>query len=108
MTSLPGLPGGGPRSGLVVTRPPGYLLEVDRRRVDALRFVDLVAAARAAADADPATATGLYREALSCWRGPALSEFADARWAGPEAARLTELRLAAQEEMIDLELAAGR
>src|SRR5690349_8574251 len=27
---------------LVVTRPPGYLLAVDRDRVDALRFADLV------------------------------------------------------------------
>jgi predicted ATPase/DNA-binding SARP family transcriptional activator len=93
---------------LVVTRPPGYLLDVDPHRVDALRVADRVAAARAAADGDPEAAARLYREALSWWRGAALSEFADARWAGPETARLAELRLAAREELIDLELAAGR
>src|SRR3954451_9819588 len=49
---------------LVVTRPPGYLLDLDRGAVDALRFADQVAAARASADADPVPAAGLYREAL--------------------------------------------
>ncbi|HEX2072817.1 MAG TPA: BTAD domain-containing putative transcriptional regulator [Geodermatophilus sp.] len=92
----------------LVTRPPGYLLDVDPRRVDALRFAELLAEARAVADADPAAAAGLYREALALWRGPALSEFPEARWAGAEAARLTELQLAAREELVDLELAAGR
>jgi DNA-binding SARP family transcriptional activator len=98
----------GAPSALVLTRAPGYLLDVDPRQVDALRFTDRVAAARAIADSDPVAAATLYREALSCWRGAALAEFADARWAGPEAARLVELHLAAREELIDLELAAGR
>src|SRR4051812_10221152 len=93
---------------LVVTRPPGYLLHLDRGEVDALRFADQVAAARASTDADPVTAAGLYREALVAWRGPALAEFADAAWAATEAARLAELHLAAREELVDLELAAGR
>jgi predicted ATPase/DNA-binding SARP family transcriptional activator len=97
----------GAPSALVVTRPPGYLLDVDRQRVDALRFTDQVVAARVAADADPASAARRYREALAAWRGPALAEFA-AAWARGEAARLTELQLAAREELIDLELAAGR
>jgi predicted ATPase/DNA-binding SARP family transcriptional activator len=93
---------------LVVTRPPGYLLDLDHAGVDALRFADQVAAARAAAAADPVAAAGLYREALAAWRGPALAEFAGSAWAGPEAARLAELQLAAREELVDLELAAGR
>src|SRR5215207_6560193 len=40
----------GAPSELVGTRPPGYLLHIPRDRVDALRFTDQVAAARAAAD----------------------------------------------------------
>src|SRR4051812_23440959 len=92
----------------VVTRPPGYLLDLDRGGVDALRFADQVAAARASADADPITAAGLYREALAAWRGPALVEFGGSPWAGPEATRLAELQLATREELVDLELAAGR
>src|SRR3954454_6653698 len=101
--ALAGAPG-----ELVVTRPPGYLLHLDRGGVDALRFADQVAAARASADADPVTAAGLYREALVAWRGPALAEFADAAWAATEAAWLAELHLAAREELVDLELAARR
>jgi predicted ATPase/DNA-binding SARP family transcriptional activator len=97
----------GAPSAPVLTRPPGYLLDVDRQHVDALRFADQVAAARVASDADPASAARRYREALAAWRGPALAEFA-AAWARGEAARLTELQLAAREELIDLELAAGR
>src|SRR4051794_30564129 len=93
---------------VVVTRPPGYLLDDEHVRVDALGFTAQLTVARAAADADPDGAAGLYRAALGAWRGPALAEFADAAWARSEAARLTELQLAAREELIDLELAAGR
>jgi predicted ATPase/DNA-binding SARP family transcriptional activator len=92
----------------LLTRPPGYLLDVDPPQVDALRFARLVTEARAVAATDPEHATRLYHQALTCWRGDALAEFSDARWAGPEATRLTELQLAAREELIDLELAAGR
>jgi predicted ATPase/DNA-binding SARP family transcriptional activator len=98
---------GGPGE-LVVTRPPGYLLDVDRDHVDALWFADQVTAARAEVAADPGVAARRYQAALAVWRGPALAEFAGATWAGPEALRLSELQLAAREELIDLELAAGR
>ena len=98
----------GARGELVVTRPPGYLLDVDGEQVDAHRFADLVTAARAGAPADPELAMRRYREALAAWRGPALAEFAGATWAAPEAVRLSELQLAAREELIDLQLAAGR
>ena len=54
---------------LLLTRPPGYLLDVDPMSVDALRFADLVAAARAAAGIDPAAVARHYREALGLWRG---------------------------------------
>ncbi|WP_324277825.1 BTAD domain-containing putative transcriptional regulator [Blastococcus brunescens] len=93
---------------VVVTRPPGYLLDLQPRQVDALGFAGLVGEARAAADGDPSDAADRYRHALSHWRGAALAEFAETRWAGPEAARLAELQLAAREELIDLEMAAGR
>jgi predicted ATPase/DNA-binding SARP family transcriptional activator len=91
-------------SGLVVTRPPGYLLEVDRERVDAARFEGLVAEAEAAG---PARAAGLLAEALGLWRGAALAEFADRPWAQAEAARLEELRLGAREALVELRLATG-
>ena len=85
-------------AGLVATRPPGYVLEVDPGQVDAGRFERLAASAdRATAARDPARALGLLAEALGLWRGPALAEFADQAWAQAEAARLEELRLAAVE-----------
>ena len=84
----------------VVTAAPGYRLELDRDRVDALRFERLVAEARAAGDADR------YAEALALWRGPALADLGD--WAEAEAARLEDLRLTALQERIELDLLAGR
>jgi predicted ATPase/DNA-binding SARP family transcriptional activator len=91
-------------SGLVVTRPPGYVLEADPGQVDAARFERLVAeAGRAAGSA----AARLLEEALGLWRGPAVAEFADQPWAQAEAARLEELRLAAREALVELRLAAG-
>jgi predicted ATPase/DNA-binding SARP family transcriptional activator len=91
-------------AGLVVTRPPGYVLEADPGQVDAARFERLVAeAGRAAGDA----AAGPLAEALGLWRGPALAEFADQPWAQAEAARLEELRLGAVEALVELRLAAG-
>jgi predicted ATPase/DNA-binding SARP family transcriptional activator len=92
---------------VVTTRRPGYVLDVHPRDVDALRLPAQVATARSLVDEDPGRAAELYRDALSSWRGAPLAEFA-ARWAEPEAARLTELNLAAREELIDLELAAGK
>jgi predicted ATPase/DNA-binding SARP family transcriptional activator len=100
------LHGAGVPSSLVVTRSPGYLLDVDPRLVDALRFTGHVTAARGAAD--PEAAARLYEEALSWWRGAPLSEFPEADWARQEATRLTELQLSAREELIDVKLAAGR
>jgi predicted ATPase/DNA-binding SARP family transcriptional activator len=94
-------PGG---AGLVVTRPPGYVLEVEAGQVDAARFERLVAEAGRAAGA---AAARLLEEALGLWRGPALAEFADQPWARAEAARLEELRLAAVEALVELRLAAG-
>src|SRR5436190_5472116 len=68
-------------AGLVVTRPPGYLLEVGPERVDAGRFEGLVAAAdRASGDA----AARLLEEGLGLWRGGAFAGFADQPWAQVE------------------------
>jgi predicted ATPase/DNA-binding SARP family transcriptional activator len=94
---------------LVVTRRPGYVLDVDPDRIDVHRFTHLIGAARRLAEqGSAAEATQTYAEALGLWRGEPLAEFAEQSWARNEIHRLTELRLAATEERIDLELAAGR
>jgi predicted ATPase/DNA-binding SARP family transcriptional activator len=95
-------------TGRLVTRKPGYLLDVRREEVDAGRFGQLVAEARRAGPAAPARAASLLEEALGLWRGPALAEFAAEAFARDEIARLEEERLRAVELKAEAELALGR
>jgi YVTN family beta-propeller protein len=90
---------------LLATRPGGYVLRADAGQIDVLRFEELVAAAR---EAPPAEAARLLREALALWQGPALADLRDEPGARIEGERLEELRLDAQEELHDAELALGR
>src|SRR5919109_1014450 len=94
--------------GALVTRPPGYVLQLDPEALDVRRFERLVRDARAALRTnDPRRARSLLEEALRLWRGPALAEFAFDRFAAPEITRLEELRLVALEERIEADLALG-
>ncbi len=90
---------------LVVSRPPGYLLQVGTGAVDAGRFETLITRARAAGE--PAASAALLAEALALWRGPALSDFADDPFAQPVITRLEEQRLTALEEHIEARLVLG-
>ncbi|MFE3453402.1 BTAD domain-containing putative transcriptional regulator [Nonomuraea sp. NPDC059194] len=90
------------------TVPGGYLLAVDPDEVDALRFERMVASARRARDAGGAReAAELLREALGLWRGPALDGI-DGELRRARAVPLEELRLAALEERVALDLELGR
>lgn len=98
----------GSRARRVVHRKPGYLLAIDPDSVDALRFETLVAeGAAASASLDHRHAATRLRDALGLWRGAALVDLAFASFAGPEIARLDELRLSAYETCIESELALG-
>jgi DNA-binding SARP family transcriptional activator/tetratricopeptide (TPR) repeat protein len=90
---------------LLVTRSPGYVLTLDRDRVDAHRFERL---ARKAQEGGPAAsrASALY-EALALWRGPPLADLAFEPFAQAEIPRLEELRAAATEELFEAELELG-
>ena len=94
----------------VVTQAPGYQLAAPRRRLrrGALRGHGGRGTGARCLEAMPIGAASVLREALGHWRGDAYAEFADEEWAQPEAQRLGELRLAAQEELFDAELACGR
>jgi DNA-binding SARP family transcriptional activator len=93
--------------GLLVTRPPGYALQIDAEAVDLNRFERLREQGRAALAVGSAARAAVHlRAALALWRGPALAEF-DEPFATIEAARLEELRLACVEDRIDAELAIG-
>jgi DNA-binding SARP family transcriptional activator len=89
----------------IETRAPGYVLNVARDDVDLGRFERLTETARA--DASPARRAELLRNALSLWRGPALTEFRHEPFAHTAARRLAELRLDALERRIEAELELG-
>jgi DNA-binding SARP family transcriptional activator/predicted ATPase len=95
-------------AGVLVTRAPGYQLDLERDRIDAFRAEDLLRAGRdALAEGDAGAASEALDEALALWRGPALAEFAEP-FAAPEARRLEELQLSLLEERIEAGLAMGR
>lgn len=96
-------------SELLVTRPGGYMLEVDPEEIDVHRFERLLDEGRRSnAAGRPAEAAETLREALDLWRGGALADLAYATFARTEIERLEELRLAAIEERTDADLALGR
>jgi YVTN family beta-propeller protein len=99
----------GENGSAIVTRTPGYVLEVDPEQVDARRFEDLVASGRhALSEGDPARAAALLRDALALWRGTPLAGVVEPEWAESEIRRLQELRIAALEERIESDLQLGR
>ena len=85
----------------VETVAGGYLIRIDDRDLDMLRFEQLVLDARGLANADALIA---LREALALWRGPALADFAYDDFARGEIERLEELRETCIERRIELEL----
>ncbi len=93
---------------LIVTRAPGYVLDVPADVTDAFRFDRLVAEGRhQLARRRPSESTRLLTEAEDLWRGPAYSEVHDEPFARAEARRLEELLLAATETRIDAGLTMG-
>ena len=94
---------------VVVTRAPGYALELGAHRFDLRSFEELNASGREAlegGDAEGAATT--LRAALGLWRGPALADFAFEPFAQTEISRLDELRLGALEDRIAADLELGR
>lgn len=95
--------------GVLVGRPKGYELRIAPDTVDAVRFERLVGrAAELLAAGDAMAAERCYRAALALWRGEPLTAAADLDAVRPEAARLAELRLGAEEGRLTAGLAAGR
>jgi YVTN family beta-propeller protein len=81
--------------GRLLTRDPGYLLRVEQGELDLQRFERLASEGRG-------------EEALTLWRGPALLNLRDERFADDARRRLEDQRLAVLEDRIDHDLAAGR
>src|SRR6266511_977458 len=102
-----GTPAGQPRT--LLTRDPGYLLQVDPDQIDLHRFRRMVDQGRAALEGgERRTATKLLHEAVALWRGPALADVVAAGVSWPELAGIDELEIGAVEARIEADLVAGR
>ena len=94
---------------VILTRAPGYMLEVPAEVTDVFRLERAVTdGRRKLAEQRPTECIRLLSEAAGLWRGPAYSEVRDEPFARAEARRLEELLLAATETRIDAELTLGR
>lgn len=92
----------------IETQAPGYILRLDAARLDLAHFEGLThEAGRAQARGDPSAAAALLHEALALWRGAPLADLAYEPFAQAPVARISELRLAALEQRLGLDLALG-
>jgi basic membrane lipoprotein Med (substrate-binding protein (PBP1-ABC) superfamily)/DNA-binding SARP family transcriptional activator len=93
----------------LVTRQPGYVLDVDPDSVDAWRFERLVKEGmRLLESGDEDGGRSTIREALGLWNGSPLSEFPYEEFAQPIIRRLVDERLTAVEAFAAASLEAGR
>jgi DNA-binding SARP family transcriptional activator/tetratricopeptide (TPR) repeat protein len=94
---------------LIVTRAPGYALEVASETTDVFVFEQMVAdGRRMLSRRRPSESRRLLNAAQELWRGSAYSEVRDEPFARAEARRLEELLLAAVETRLDAEITLGR
>lgn len=101
----------GPRQApsVLLTRAPGYLVQVGAEDLDSLRFARLVEEGdRAVGAGDPSGGVAALDRALELWRGEPLAELGDAPGAATDRLRLTELHVRARERRCDALLAVGR
>jgi YVTN family beta-propeller protein len=96
-------------AGVLVTKPPGYMLELPEEQIDVGRFELLAADGRRALGSNDAdTASARLAEALELWRGPALQDLQFLPFAQKEVGRLEESHLAVLEARLEADLARGR
>jgi DNA-binding SARP family transcriptional activator len=95
--------------GALLTKPPGYVLLVERSTLDACEFETLVTRGRACLEGgNPVEASRVLARALELWTGPALADVASGPLLEAQMVRLNELRMAAQELRIDADMRLGR
>jgi DNA-binding SARP family transcriptional activator/tetratricopeptide (TPR) repeat protein len=94
---------------LLVTRPPGYVLDITPEQVDVVRFERNLAAAVEAFEVRRLDVAAVaVADALSLWRGQPLADVAYEPWAQAEVERLRELHVAALETQLAVDLDRGR
>jgi DNA-binding SARP family transcriptional activator len=100
----------GPEAGgRIVTRDPGYLIELRTDELDLLRFSQLARDGGAAARAgDWELAWALFDDALGLWRGAALADVPSELLQRDEVPPLAQARLQALESRVEAALNLGR
>jgi DNA-binding SARP family transcriptional activator len=99
----------GAPAAVLVTRPPGYLLDIAPEQVDVARFERNISSAIDARELGRLDDAGVFlADALSLWRGQPLADVAYESWAQVECERLKELHLAALETQLTVDLDRGR
>ena len=92
----------------IVTKPPGWMLDLPPENVDAVEFGALVNDGRdLLASGQPADAADRLRTALALWTGPAMGDLGLDGFAVADRMRLEQLRMDATESLFEAELAAG-
>jgi peptide/nickel transport system substrate-binding protein len=94
-------------AGALVTRAPGYVLELSAEQIDLGTFERLAADGRALLANDAEAASMKLAEALELWRGPPFQDLASFPFAQLEIPRLEDSRLAVLETRIEADLAGG-
>jgi DNA-binding SARP family transcriptional activator len=95
-------------TGVIETRPGGYVLCAAPDAVDARRFDRLVAEGRARLAGGDPTAVNALSTAMDLWRSAPLPELADWPPARTEVARLEEMQRCVLEDLADASLACGQ
>jgi DNA-binding SARP family transcriptional activator len=99
----------GAAATVLVTRPPGYVLDIVPEQVDAARFERNIASAIEAREAGRLDDAAVFlADALGLWRGQPLADVAYESWAQSECERLKELHVVALETQLTIDLERGR
>ncbi|MFE0738839.1 BTAD domain-containing putative transcriptional regulator [Streptomyces sp. NPDC058855] len=98
-----------PGRDLLLTRAPGYLLQVNDDEVDVMSFESFIKRAQwEFAEGTPGRAADFLGRALALWRGPVLSDVAVGSTLAGWIARVEELRIRALELHVEVENHFGR
>nr|BBA84072.1 SARP-family transcriptional regulator [Streptomyces lavendulae] len=93
----------------LITRSPGYMLQVDQEMVDVHVFTRLLELGRKKmADGLPAEAAAVLRDALDLWRGNVLADLAESGIVWPESNIVENARVDAQELYFEAKLDCGQ
>jgi DNA-binding SARP family transcriptional activator/ABC-type branched-subunit amino acid transport system substrate-binding protein/outer membrane protein assembly factor BamB len=94
---------------VLLTRAPGYALDLEPGQIDLERFRALREQGREALrEGRPDEAATILRSALALWRGPPLSDLANEPFVAAAARELEDEQLSVLESRIEADLACGR